>query len=361
MDDISYMKRVLQLAKRGISHVSPNPLVGALIVKNDRIISEGYHAYFGGPHAERVALLNISKRECLNATLYVNLEPCCHQGKTPPCTDLILQSKLSRVVIGTSDPNPLVGGKGIEILRRSGIKVDMGILKKQCQELNDPYFKYITTNKPYVTLKIAQTVDGKIATDRGYSRWITGESARRFVHKLRKEHDAILVGSRTIIIDNPELTVRMVHGKNPKRIILDKSLDIPLKSRVLQQSQPQNTIIVTTTRISPDKIRKIKELGIIHWPIRSDSRGSIHFPSLWKKMITEGIISVLVEGGREVFTSFLQSGEVDRIILCIAPMLFGEGLSVFGDLGVHVPNEAIRLKEITWRCKSPDMILEGKV
>ncbi len=361
MDDIFYMKRVVQLAKRGIGYVSPNPLVGSVIVKNGRILSEGYHAYFGGPHAEKIALSKLSERERLNATLYVNLEPCCHHGKTPPCTDLIVQSKLSRVVIGASDPNPLVQGKGIEILRNAGMKVDTGILENQCQKLNDPYFKYITSNKPYVTLKIAQTVDGRIATDHGSSRWITGQSTRRFVHRLRKEHDAILVGSHTIIMDDPELTVRMVHGKNPRRIILDRLLDIPLKSRVLQSSQSQNTIIVTTTKIPPDKIHKIKEMGIMHWQVKSDSSGSIHFPSLWKKMIKEGIISVLVEGGKEVFTSFLRSGEVDRIIVCMAPIFFGEGLSVFGDLGVHMPDEAIQLKEMSWNRKGSDMILEGRI
>ncbi|MBN2028807.1 bifunctional diaminohydroxyphosphoribosylaminopyrimidine deaminase/5-amino-6-(5-phosphoribosylamino)uracil reductase RibD [bacterium] len=354
------MNRVLQLAKKGMGCVSPNPLVGSLIVKNDRILSEGYHAYFGGPHAERVALLQLSEQERHNATLYVNLEPCCHQGKTPPCTDLIIESKLHRVVIGTLDPNPLVHGKGIDILHKSGIQVLTDVLKNRCRKLNEPYFKYITTSKPYVTLKIAQTLDGKIATDQGYSRWITGESARRMVHRLRKEHDAILVGAGTVIHDDPELTVRMVRGKSPKRIILDRFLDIPLKSRVLHHPESQNTIIVTTPKVSHDKIKEIKEMGITHWSIESDSNGSIHFPTLWRNMVTEGIISVLVEGGKEVLTSFMRLGEVDRIIVCMAPIFFGEGLSVFGDLGVHTPNEAIRLKEVTWHRKGSDLMLEGR-
>ena len=214
--------------------------------------------------------------------------------------------------------------------------------------------------KPYITLKIAQTVDGKIATDQCHSRWITSESSRRTVHRLRKESDAILVGAGTVIHDNPDLTVRMVRGRSPKRIILDRSLDIPLKSHVLKHPDPQNTIIVTTKEAIPDKILKIKEIGISIWSIKSDSNGSIDFPSLWKRMIEEGIISVLVEGGKEVFTSFLRSGEVNRMIVFIAPKLFGEGLSAFGHLGIHIPDEALQFKETSWIRKGSDMMLEGR-
>lgn len=360
MDDVFYMKRVIRLAKRGLGKVSPNPLVGSLIVKDDQILSEGYHAYFGGPHAEVDALSKLPMRERRDATLYVNLEPCCHYGKTPPCTDMILQSKLRRVVIGVSDPNHLVQGRGIEILKKSGIEVVTDVLRDCCQRLNGPYFKYMTEKKPYVTLKIAQTIDGKIATDQYHSRWITNKFSRRTVHRLRRESDAILVGAGTVIHDNPDLTVRMVHGKSPKRIILDRSLDIPLKSRVLQHPDPKNTIILTTKEAIPDKIHKIKEKGISIWSIKSDSNGSIHFSSLWKRMVENGIISVLVEGGKEVFTSFIRSGEVDRMIVFIAPKFFGNGLSVFGHLDIHQPDEALQFKETSWIRKGSDMMLEGR-
>ena len=252
MDDLFYMKHVVRLAKKGLRSVSPNPLVGSLIVKNEQILSEGYHAYFGGPHAEVDALSKLSMQERRDATLYVNLEPCCHYGKTPPCTEMILQSKLRKIVIGTADPNPLVKGRGIEILKKSGIEVVTDVLNDRCERLNAPYFKYMQEKKPYITMKIAQTVDGKIATDQYHSRWITNESSRRAVHRLRRESDAILVCAGTVIHDNPDLTLRMVRGKNPKRIILDRSLDMPLESRVLQHPDTQNTIVVTTKEADPE-------------------------------------------------------------------------------------------------------------
>ena len=359
MNDIFYMKRVLQLAKKGIGKVSPNPLVGSLIVKNKQILSEGYHGYFGGPHAEVNAISKLHARQCHDSTLYVNLEPCCHYGKTPPCTDLIIKSKLRRIVIGTMDPNPLVQGKGIEMLKKSGIEVTTEILKDCCQSLNAPYFKYINQKKPYITLKIAQTIDGKIATDRCHSRWITSESSRRFVHRLRKENDAVLVGANTIVVDDPELTVHMVRGKSPKRIILDRSLDIPFEARVFHHPDPHNTIIVTTPKAPFKKIKRLKEMGISIWSIKNNTSGSIHFPSLWKKMIQEGIISVLVEGGKEAFTSFLRTGEVDRVIVFIAPKFFGNGLSAIGDLGIHTPDKALHFKKMNWIRKGSDMMLEG--
>jgi diaminohydroxyphosphoribosylaminopyrimidine deaminase/5-amino-6-(5-phosphoribosylamino)uracil reductase len=257
------------------------------------------------------------------------------------------------------DPNPLVQGKGIEMLKKSGIEVTTDILKDYCQSLNEPYFKYMTKKKPYITLKIAQTIDGKIATDQCHSRWITSESSRRFVHRLRKENDAVLVGVNTIVVDDSELTVRMVRGNGPKRIILDRSLAIPLDARVLHHPDRQNTIIVTTSVAQSEKIKRLNEMGITIWSVKSTPVGSIHFSSLWKKMIQSGIISVLVEGGKEVFTSFLRTGEVDRVIIFIAPKFFGQGLSAIGDLGIHRPDKALQLKEISWVRKGSDMMLEG--
>ena len=217
MNDIYYMRRVLKLALKGTGKVSPNPRVGALLVRNGEILSEGYHAYFGGPHAEVTALSKRKSAKKTDDTLYVNLEPCDHQGKTPPCTELIINSGVRRVVIGALDPNPMVHGKGVKRLREAGIDTRLGVLERDCIKLNEAYFKSITSKKPFITLKIAQTLDGKIATDQGHSRWISSEASRRWVHRMRNENDAILVGVNTVILDDPELTVRFVRGHAVKK------------------------------------------------------------------------------------------------------------------------------------------------
>jgi diaminohydroxyphosphoribosylaminopyrimidine deaminase/5-amino-6-(5-phosphoribosylamino)uracil reductase len=361
MDDRFYMKKVLRLARKGLGKVSPNPLVGALVVKNNEILSEGYHTYFGGSHAEVNALSQLREMDCNGSTLYVNLEPCDHDRKTPPCTKMIIQCQVNRVVIGTLDPNPLVNGKGIRRLRNAGIDVRVGVLEEECQKINEHYFKYITQKKPYITMKIAQTLDGKIATYQGYSRWITSDASRRLVHRMRREHDAILVGVNTIIADDPKLTIRMVRGNNLKRIVLDRSLSIPLESQVLHHNDPHNTIIITMPKVPPEKVQLIQQKGVHVWMINSYNDESVDFPTLWKKLVDEGITSVLVEGGKEVFTSFIRTGEVDRIIIFIAPKFFGQGIDVFGNLNIHNPNEALKLKEIKVFRKGSDIVIEGKL
>ena len=361
MDDIYYIKKTLSLARKGIGFVSPNPMVGALLVKENSILAEGYHKRYGGPHAEVSALLKITDRQTEGATLYVNLEPCSHQGKTPPCVDRIISTKIYRVVIGTKDPNPIVNGKGIKKLKENGIDVRVGLLENECRRLNETYFKSIISKKPFVTLKIAQTLDGKIATLSGQSRWITNDASRKLVHKMRAENDCIMVGIDTIITDNPQLTVRDSKGRNPKRVILDSCLRIPLDACVLQHPDPMNTIVVASAQIESTKIDILRKNGIQVWLQEVNKQNSIDLPKLLKKCGKNGIHSVLVEGGNRVFTSFLNSKEADRLVMFIAPKVFGSALDIFGDLGVTSPDGALQFQDVVWHKIGCDMMFEGRL
>jgi len=352
-----YMKRALQLAKKGMGKVSPNPLVGAVVVKKDLILAEGYHAFFGGPHAEAAALQKLDASQAENSTLYVNLEPCVHQGKTPPCADKIIEYGISKVVMGMEDPNPLVKGKGIEKFRSAGIEVEVGIMEKQCRELNEAFVKSITQQSPFVTLKIAQTLDGKIARETGESKWITSERARKTVHAMRKAADCILVGVNTVIQDNCRLTVRRVKGKGGKRIILDSKLRIPLNVNVLTDDNVSNTVIVTTKKAPENKIESIKKTGASVWIVDENNKGTVSIESLLNQMYENGIISVLVEGGKKVFTSFLKQNKVDKIVIFIAPRVFGPGIESFGRLGNSLsPNSFTRIQ---WQKRGEEMIFKG--
>lgn len=361
MTDEFYMKQVLTLAKKGVGKVPPNPCVGALIVKNDRILSKGCHAHFGGAHAEINAIAKLSCKELKDATLYVNLEPCTHYGKTPPCVDTITNSGIKRVVIGMIDPNPLVNGKGIEKLQKNGIEVTTNILEKECREINKIYIKCITKYKPYITLKIAQTLDGKIAKNNGLSKWITSLPSRKLVHQLRNEHDAILIGINTVIQDNPELTIRWIKGKQVKRIILDSSLRIPDHSKILQHPDIHNTILITTSNAPKDKIHTLRQKGIQIWVLRKNKKNQIDLKSLWQKMYDEKVYSVFVEGGSTLYTSVLNNRDADRILIFIAPKIFGNGLSAFQDLNFHISDESIDFKSFKWKKVGDDMLFDGRL
>ena len=361
MIDEFYMKQAIQLARRGRGKVHPNPYVGAVIVKHDQILSQGYHACFGGPHAEIDAISKLSPGELKNATLYVNLEPCTHHGKTPPCTDAILRSGIRKVVIGMADPNPMVHEKGIRKLMQSGIEVKTSILEKDCLELNEVYIKSLKKKRPFVTLKIAQTLDGKIATSSGVSRWITSPDSRKRVHKMRNESDAVLIGINTVIQDNPELTVRLGRGRQIKKIVLDSRLRIPDKARILTNDAPESTILVTTSNASPERIKALQEKGVEIWVLKADPQGQVNLKSLWEKCFKQGIYSILVEGGKEIFTSVLKSGEADRIVLFTAPKLFGEGIASLGNLGVSDPNSALTFPQFRWQKCGTDMVFDGRL
>lgn len=360
MTDEELIKKTLKLADKGRGRVSPNPLTGAIILKNNKIIAKGFHQEFGGRHAEVVALESTSE-DVNGCVLYVNLEPCAHYGKQPPCVERIASSGIKSVVIGTPDPNPLVNGKGIDFLRSRGLDVRVGVLEEACKDLNEGFFKHVKTGRPLVTLKIAQTLDGKIAAADGSSKWITSEKSRKLVHKMRSQNDAVLVGIKTVVKDNPRLTVRLAKGPNPKRIVLDSALKIPFETNLLTTPLVEQTIIATTSKASEEKITKIEDRGATVWKIRSDSKGQIDLEAVCKKMGSEGITSVLVEGGSLVFSAFLQKNLVDKIAIFVAPKILGHGLSAVHFNGISSVNSSLKLDKFEKRKIGEDVLLSGRI
>lgn len=360
MSDQEYMKMAIELAVKGGNRVSPNPLVGAVIVKDGEIIGYGYHEKYGMPHAE-INALNSCTKTPEGATMYVTLEPCCHIGKTPPCTDAIIQSKIKRVVIGSKDPNPLVGGKGIEILKASGIEVTHFILEKECVEMNKIFFHYIETGRPYVVMKYAMTLDGKIATFSGKSKWITGDSARNHVHKSRSMYSAIMVGSKTVITDDPELTSRIPGGRNPKRIICDTNLSIPLDARVLKNTDRIETYIATAS-IDKEKIETFRALGC-HVLSIPKYKNHISLDILMKELAKLGIDSILLEGGGELNSGALEAKIVNKLQIYIAPKIFGgkDAKTPVGGVGIDDPQNAISFKRKEITMLDQDILVEYEV
>lgn len=355
-----YMKRALKLARKGEGRVSPNPMVGAVIVKEGRIIGEGYHRKFGGNHAEINAINNASEA-IEGATLYVTLEPCSHYGKTPPCADRVVEVRLKRVVIGTVDPSPLVSGRGIEILKRHGIETEVGILKEECGKINETFFKFIRTRIPFITLKFAQTIDGRIATSTGHSRWISSEPSLKFAHKLRSLHDGIMVGAGTILKDDPELTVRRVRGKNPVRIVVDSTLRIPVNAPILKNQERAKTIIATTHRRDKDKLSQLTEAGIEVLIIDADGKGRVDLKKLLIELGKREMSSILVEGGSEIITSFLKEKMADRLVIITAPKITGKGIDAVGDLGIKRMDDSIRLSVKKVFRKGDDIIIDARM
>lgn len=360
MTDEFYMRRALRLAIRGEKWVSPNPMVGAVIAKENRIIGEGYHKRFGDNHAEINAINNASET-IAGAIFYITLEPCSHYGRTPPCVERLIACKPARVVIGTSDPNPLVSGRGIETLRNHGIETTVGILEKECRQLNERFFKFIKTKIPFVTLKFAQTLDGRIAGSTGHSRWISSASSLRFAHKLRSIHDAILVGAGTVLQDDPDLTVRLVRGRNPVRIVVDSRLRTPLKARILENQDKTKTIIATTFQASREKRARLEEMGIEILPIGEDNNHRVNLAKLFAALGKRNISSILVEGGAEIITSALKDRLADRVIMIIAPKIMGKGIEAVGDLGSKIAADALRLSCKRVSRQGDDIIVDGKI
>ncbi|WP_053983456.1 bifunctional diaminohydroxyphosphoribosylaminopyrimidine deaminase/5-amino-6-(5-phosphoribosylamino)uracil reductase RibD [Niameybacter massiliensis] len=360
MTDQEYMTRALELARKGCGFVSPNPMVGAVIVKNNKVIGQGWHEKYGQLHAERNALVGC-KESPHGATLYVTLEPCCHYGKTPPCTDAILESGITRVVIGALDPNPLVSGKGVSILQAKGIEVVSGVLEKECLELNQVFFHYIKTKTPYVVMKYAMTMDGKIATSTGKSKWITGDQARIHVHKERHRYTGIMVGVGTVIADNPMLTCRLENGCNPIRIICDTHLRTPLNAQVVATASSVRTIIATCCaekdRYMPYEIAGCEILLIP----KKDNH--IDLQILMQQLGILKIDSLILEGGGTLNASAMQSGIVNKVQAYIAPKLFGgdEARTPIGGSGIDEPTYCFKMKnqKLTWF--GEDLLLESEV
>ena len=327
MNYSDYIKQCFELANKGAGLVSPNPLVGALLVKNGKVIGKGFHKEYGGVHAEVNAIKN-AKEEVAGSTLYCNLEPCCHTKKqTPPCVPLIIQKKIKRVVISNLDPNKEVNGKGVKKLREAGLEVITGILEEEGNELNKFYFKSVKEKLPFVTLKIAQSIDGKISITRNKQTWLTGKESINFVHKLRSDYDAVLVGAGTIRADNPMLNVREVKGRNPIRIIIDGKLSIPIKSNILNANDPEKTWIFTSSLIDEKKLKKFSNKGVKFFRINSSRQSQLPIKKILKVLAENKITSLLVEGGANIFTQFLTLELYDEVIFLQAPIILGKGIN----------------------------------
>lgn len=359
MSDLEYMKLAIELAEKGAGYVNPNPMVGAVIVKDNKIIGQGWHECFGGLHAERNALKNCTEPP-QGATLYVTLEPCCHYGKTPPCTEAIIQSGIKKVVIGTLDKNPLVAGKGAEILRRHNIEVETGVLEQECSRLIRTFTKFITTKRPFVLMKYAMTMDGKIATYTNNSKWISGEEARKQVHKIRHEFSAIMVGVNTVIQDDPLLTCRLKGGKNPVRIICDTDLRTPLESQIVKTAESVLTYIATAC---DDSRRKA---DYEHYGCRfiqvGKRDGHIDLNELMDILGSMDIDSILLEGGGTLNWSALDRRIVDEVHIYIAPKIFGGIASTpVSGRGVDLPEDSIKLRPYAVSKIGGDYLIESEV
>ena len=333
MPEEKYMRRAIELAKKGSGHVNPNPLVGAVIVRDGEIIGEGYHECYGQLHAERNAIANAKKRgnSLEGSTIYVTLEPCCHYGKTPPCTEAIIEEKIARVVVGSDDPNPLVSGKGFQMLREKGIEVIPHFLKEECDAINHVFFHYIRTGTPYVAMKYAMTMDGKIACYTGDSKWVTGEESRAHVQTLRNHYKGIMAGIGTVLADDPMLNCRIEGGRDPIRIIADSHLRIPMDSQLVRTAGQQPLIVACLPDADEEKAAQLQEKGVevLRIPgvttadITEEQKEVISLPVLMKELGARKIDGILLEGGGQLNESALQAGIVDRIYCYIAPKIFG--------------------------------------
>jgi len=359
--DEYYMRMALDLAKKGIGKTDPNPMVGAVLVKDGKVISTGYHKRAGLAHAE-IEALSKAGRKAKGSTLYVNLEPCSHFGRTPPCVNRIIKDGVKRVVVGMRDPNPLVNGKGIAELKAHGLEVRSGVLMREAGKINRIFAARMARKRPFVTIKVAQSLDGKIATYTGDSKWITGEASRRYVHRLRSRVDAVLVGVNTVINDDPLLTARVGNvRKQPLRVVLDSRLRIPRKSRIL--CLDPSTVIIATTNRSSAKDRSILENMGVKVLVLREARGQVDLSGLLKYLGERGVSHILVEGGGKVVASFLKNGLVDEAMFFISPKIIGgkEAItSVEGD-GIRLVEKAPRLYDITVKRLGDDILVRGYV
>lgn len=355
------MRRVIELARKGEGGTSPNPLVGSVIVKNGKLIGEGYHKKAGLPHAEIMALRRAGSR-AKGAALWVNLEPCVHHGRTPPCTDAIISSGIKQVFVGIQDPNPLVRGKGIRRLRLAGIKVVSGILRKDCERQNEVFDKFIRTNMPFVILKSAVSLDGKIATRARESKWISSPQSRRIVHELRNQVDAVMVGAGTVVKDDPQLTPRLKNTREnpPVRVILDNEHIVSARAKVFQDAQTHPVIYCATKNLPRAKEMKLKRMGVQILKLQ-EKQGGIHLKQLMNKLGAMGITSILAEGGGEINASLLREHVADKIMLFVAPIIIGgrNAVNVVGGEGVAAIRQAYKIKNMTVQPVGPDLLIEG--
>jgi diaminohydroxyphosphoribosylaminopyrimidine deaminase/5-amino-6-(5-phosphoribosylamino)uracil reductase len=360
--DFSCMKRAFTLARRGRGKTSPNPMVGAVLVKDGRVIGEGWHRRYGGAHAEAEAIKAALAAGFSpgGADLYCTLEPCCFNApdkQQPPCTGLVINSGLKNVYIANLDPNPKVSGKGLALLEEAGIKVKAGLWPDEGEELNRAFFTFQRRGRPFVHLKAAQSLDGRIAAPDGSARWISDETARRLVHRLRSEYDAVLIGRGTALADDPELTVRLVKGRNPHRVILDSGLNLPETAKLFALKDTAKTLIFHSHDADTGKAAKLRFLGAELIPIQMAS-GGIPLREVLAALAKRGIQSVLVEGGAGIFRSFLMEGLWDRLSVFIAPLILGGGVNFVSGLGFGSMTEALRFKNASFRRTGSQALFE---
>lgn len=355
--DSKYMKRALVLAGKGAGATAPNPAVGCVIVKDGRVVGEGWHKKAGTPHAE-INALAMAGDAARDSNLYVTLEPCCHHGKTPPCTDALIAAGVKRVVAGMTDPNPQVAGRGLSILQQAGITVETGVLEAECRDMNKGFIKCVTTGMPYVIYKTAMTLDGNIATVTGHSRWVTGEASRRHVHRLRAQCDAVMVGVDTIIVDNPQLTVRHVRGRNPFRIIVDTRLRTPESVAVLSGDLANKTVIATCE--SNPRVHRRYELQGATVLVCEELNGRVSMADLLRKLGALGMQTILLEGGSRLAGDMLQAGLIDEFMLFYAPKIIGsDGFSSFALQGITTMEQAVKLKILDVRMIDQDLLVRA--
>jgi len=358
MTDEIFMREALRIARNAEGRTSPNPLVGAVIVKDGKIIAEGWHRQAGTPHAE-IHALNMAGELSRGATLYVTLEPCSHFGRTPPCANKIIDAGISRVVAAMSDPNPKVAGRGFELLRAAGVEVEVGLLESEARRLNEVFIKWVTRRLPFVTMKFACSLDGKIATSTGESQWISGIDSRRFTHHLRDINDAILVGVGTVLADNPNLTTRLVDGKNPVRVIVDSKARTPLDSKVVADNSAR-TIIATTNKAPQEKISALKARGV---EVITAGDELVDLKFLMHELAEREITSVLVEGGGTIHFSMLRAGLVDKVLAFVAPKIIGgsNALTAVEGAGFEKLSDAVELDDLTAQQIGKDILISGYV
>lgn len=365
MDEF-HMNQALSLAEKGWGMTNPNPLVGAVIVRDGHVIGEGYHAKLGGAHAERDALnqARLNHQDVRGATIYVTLEPCTHHGRTPPCTDAIIESGIGEVVVAMQDPNPLVSGKGIQQLREAGIKVRTGVLEQEAKKLNEIFISYMTHKKPFVIMKVAMTLDGKIATATGDSRWISCAMSRQYVHHWRNRVASIMVGSQTIFHDDPLLTTRLsgTISQDPVRIVVDSVGRIPLESRVINNTSNVGMILASTSRIPPERERQFTEKGV--QVLKLDGfDGKVDLKALMNRLAQMEIDSVLLEGGGNLNYAALRAGIVDKVLVFIAPKIIGGDAATtpVEGIGFARMEEAIKLNRMISTTCGEDILIEGYI
>ncbi|MBL7161004.1 MAG: bifunctional diaminohydroxyphosphoribosylaminopyrimidine deaminase/5-amino-6-(5-phosphoribosylamino)uracil reductase RibD [Anaerolineales bacterium] len=358
------MQRALELARRAEGRTSPNPMVGAVLVKDGRIVGEGFHHQAGAPHAE-IEALRAAGEAAHGATLYVNLEPCAHHGRTPPCTQALIGAGVCKVHYAVGDPNPLVNGKGHTQLEAAGIGVHGGLLEEAARKLNLPFYKYITQRRPFVTAKFAMSLDGKIATRSGESLWLTNETSRRRVHELRDVVDAILVGTGTVLADDPQLTTRLdrpdVH--HPLRIVADSRGRVPRSAQLFEPSLPGKTVLATTAAVDPAHCAKLKASGVDVWMLPADTHHRVSLPALLNELGRHGLLTLLVEGGSELLGAFFAGGLVDRVWAFVAPLIIGgqDAPTPIGGPGVEKLVQALRLGNIEIETLDGDLCIRGDI